>query len=166
MWMGGVSEFAKVAALASTRGVSLVPHGSGPFGYFMWYVSPARRPEPPSRPPPMTRPRLSWRAPDTPPESPLSRVDEIARQAIQNSPDTHLACTRAVDLTAWDAFDPSVCGSMAFANVPMAEFLVMSEDADECVPNFGTMFVEEPLPINGYISLPAEPRASLGLLRA
>lgn len=44
---------------------------------------------------------------------------------------------------------------MAFANVPMAEFLVMSEDADECVPNFGTMFVEEPLPINGYISLPA-----------
>ena len=81
MWMGGVTEFARVAALASAKGVAIVPHGSGPFGYFM---------------------------------------------------------------------------CMAFPNVPMAEFLVMSEDADALVPNFGSMFVEEPMPVNGYVSLPTD----------
>ena len=79
--MGGVTEFARVVALASTRGVSVVPHGSGPFGYFM---------------------------------------------------------------------------AMAFPSVPMAEFLVMSENADALVPNFGDMFVEEPMPVDGYVTLPSD----------
>ena len=62
---------------------------------------------------------------------------------------------------------------MAFANVPMAEFLVMSEDADALVPNFGSMFVEEPMPQDGYISLPVDKpgwglelnKKALGLVR-
>ena len=78
--MGGVTEFARVVALATAKGVAVVPHGSGPFGYFM---------------------------------------------------------------------------CMAFPSVPMAEFLVMSEQADTLAPNFGTMFVEEPMPVDGYVSLPA-----------
>ena len=41
MWMGGVTEFARVVALAATRGVSVVPHGSGPFGYFMCMAFPS-----------------------------------------------------------------------------------------------------------------------------
>jgi hypothetical protein len=35
MWMGGVSEFVKVVALASACGVPVVPHGCGVYGYFM-----------------------------------------------------------------------------------------------------------------------------------
>ena len=79
MWMGGVTEFARVAALASARGVAVVPHGSGPFGYFM---------------------------------------------------------------------------CMAFPTIPLAEFMIMSEQADRIEPNFGSMFLDEPLPERGYISLP------------
>ena len=62
---------------------------------------------------------------------------------------------------------------MAFPSVPMAEFLVMSEDADALVPNFGSMFVEEPMPQNGYVSLPTNKpgwglelnKKALGLMR-
>jgi L-rhamnonate dehydratase len=79
MWMGGPTEFARVAALASAHGVAIVPHGCGVYGYFM---------------------------------------------------------------------------AMAFPNIPLCEFMMMSETADEILPNFGDMFVEEPLPENGYISLP------------
>ena len=81
MWMGGPTEFARVAALASAHGVAIVPHGCGVYGYFM---------------------------------------------------------------------------AMAFTNIPLCEFMMMSETADEILPNFGDMFVEEPLPENGYISLPAD----------
>ena len=35
MWMGGVSEFVKVVALASACGVPVVPHGCGVYGYYM-----------------------------------------------------------------------------------------------------------------------------------
>ena len=38
MWMGGPTEFARVAALASARGVACVPHGCGVYGYFMAMV--------------------------------------------------------------------------------------------------------------------------------
>ena len=46
--------------------------------------------------------------------------------------------------------------AMAFPSVPMAEFLVMSERADTLEPNFGTMFVDEPMPVDGYVALPAD----------
>ncbi len=35
MWMGGPTEFARVAALARARSVDLVPHGCGVYGYYM-----------------------------------------------------------------------------------------------------------------------------------
>ena len=79
MWMGGPTEFARVAALASARGVACVPHGCGVYGYFM---------------------------------------------------------------------------AMAFPSISLAEFMIMSENADSIEPNFGDMFVEEPLPVDGYITLP------------
>ena len=55
----------------------------------------------------------------------------------------------------------------------MAEFLVMSEDADELEPNFGSMFIEEPMPVGGYVSLPSDKpgwglelnKPALGLIR-
>ena len=79
MWMGGVTEFARVVALASARGVAVVPHGCGVYGYFM---------------------------------------------------------------------------CMAFPSIPLAEFMMMSEQADVIEPNFGSMFIDEPLPERGYITLP------------
>lgn len=42
----------------------------------------------------------------------------------------------------------------AFTNCPMAEFLMMSPAADQIVPIFGDIFVEEPLPQDGYLALP------------
>ncbi len=42
----------------------------------------------------------------------------------------------------------------AFTNCPMAEFLMMSPAADQIVPIFGDIFVEEPLPQDGYLMLP------------
>ena len=35
MWMGGPTEFARVAALANAQGVQVVPHGCGVYGYYM-----------------------------------------------------------------------------------------------------------------------------------
>jgi len=48
---------------------------------------------------------------------------------------------------------------LQFANVncPMAEFLIMSPNADEIVPLFGKTFKDEPLPKNGYIELSNKP---------
>lgn len=80
MWCGGPSEFAKIAALASARGVQIIPHGCGVYGYHM---------------------------------------------------------------------------AMAFPNVPCAEYLVMSEDADGPAPAFGDLFVDEPTPKDGYVTLDA-----------
>jgi len=45
----------------------------------------------------------------------------------------------------------------ANTNCPMAEFLIMSPDADKIVPLFGNLFKEEPLPKNGYIDVPNKP---------
>ena len=45
----------------------------------------------------------------------------------------------------------------AFSNCPMAEFLMMSPAADQIVPIFGDIFVEEPLPQDGYLILPDKP---------
>jgi L-rhamnonate dehydratase len=45
----------------------------------------------------------------------------------------------------------------AFTNCPLAEFLVMSPQADRLVPLFGGLFKNEPLPENGYLGLPEAP---------
>lgn len=90
MWMGGPTEFLRVAALASSHSVDLVPHGCGVYGYYM---------------------------------------------------------------------------AMALGQVSMAEFMMMSERADRIEPNFGTMFLHEPLPENGYITLPDTPGFGLELNR-
>ena len=97
MWMGGPTEFARVAAAASAQDVAVVPHGCGVYGYYM---------------------------------------------------------------------------AMAFEEITLAEFMMMSEQADTIEPNFGAMFVSEPLPEAGYITLPDSPgfglelnREALGLVR-
>ena len=54
----------------------------------------------------------------------------------------------------------------AFTNCPMAEFLMMSPAADEIVPIFGDMFLDEPLPENGYLTLPDKPGWGVELNRA
>jgi len=46
---------------------------------------------------------------------------------------------------------------LANPNCPMAEFLMMSPKADTIVPGFGNLFVDEPLPNNGYLDLPDKP---------
>ena len=45
----------------------------------------------------------------------------------------------------------------AFSNCPMAEFLMMSPAADEMAPIFGDIFIDEPLPQDGYMDLPEKP---------
>ena len=58
---------------------------------------------------------------------------------------------------------PHGCGvygyymAMAFEHINLAEFLMMSEKADTIEPNFGTLFLNEPLPEAGYITLPDTP---------
>ena len=54
----------------------------------------------------------------------------------------------------------------AFTNCPMAEFLMMSPAADEIVPIFGDMFVDEPLPEDGYLTLSDKPGWGVELNRA
>ena len=45
----------------------------------------------------------------------------------------------------------------AFSNCPMAEFLMMSPAADEIVPVFGDIFLNEPLPNDGFLQLSDAP---------
>jgi len=90
MWMGGPTEFLRIAALASAHSVDVVPHGCGTYGYYM---------------------------------------------------------------------------AAALDHVPLAEFMMMNERADRIEPNFGTMFLNEPLPENGYIALPDTPGFGLELNR-
>jgi L-rhamnonate dehydratase len=45
----------------------------------------------------------------------------------------------------------------AFTNCPIAEFLVMSPQADRIVPLFGDLFINEPLPKDGYLDLTDAP---------
>ena len=45
----------------------------------------------------------------------------------------------------------------AFTNCPIAEFLVMSPAADQIVPLFGELFLNEPLPSDGYVELSDAP---------
>eukprot|EP01104_Vermistella_antarctica_P012473 TRINITY_DN3620_c0_g1_i1.p1 TRINITY_DN3620_c0_g1~~TRINITY_DN3620_c0_g1_i1.p1 ORF type:complete len:473 (-),score=112.56 TRINITY_DN3620_c0_g1_i1:16-1317(-) len=45
----------------------------------------------------------------------------------------------------------------AFTSCPMQEFLNMSPNADKIVPMFGQLFIDEPLPKDGYMDLPDLP---------
>ena len=45
----------------------------------------------------------------------------------------------------------------AFTNCPLAEFLMMSPEADQMVPIFGELFKNEPLPEDGYLDLTDAP---------
>lgn len=53
----------------------------------------------------------------------------------------------------------------AFPNCPMAEYLVLSPQADTIVPLFGNTFLDEPLPANGYILLSDKPGFGVTLNR-
>jgi len=46
---------------------------------------------------------------------------------------------------------------LANTNCPMAEFLIMSPNADKIVPLFGNLFKDEPLPSGGYIDITDKP---------
>ena len=69
------------------------------------------------------------------------------------------------------ALVPHGCGvygyymAMSFGHISVAEFLMMSEKADTIEPNFGSMFKNEPLPRNGYITLSDAPGFGLELNR-
>ena len=64
---------------------------------------------------------------------------------------------------------PHGCGvygyymAMAFGHINCCEFMMMSEQADSIEPNFGSVFLEEPLPEDGYIALPDTPGFGLEL---
>ena len=66
---------------------------------------------------------------------------------------------------------PHGCGvygyymAMAFEQINLAEFMMMSAKADTIEPNFGTVFISEPLPDRGYITLPDTPGFGLELNR-
>jgi len=55
---------------------------------------------------------------------------------------------------------------IAYPSCPMAEFLVMSPNADEIVSYFGNMFTDEPLPKDGFVDLdPKKPGFGVTLNR-
>ena len=45
----------------------------------------------------------------------------------------------------------------AFQNCPMGELINLSPESDKIVPLFGNLFLDEPLPENGYVSLSNKP---------
>ncbi len=49
---------------------------------------------------------------------------------------------------------------------PFVEFLVMSPKGDALAPTFGSLFNEEPLPVNGQITVPERPGFGLDLNRS
>jgi L-rhamnonate dehydratase len=55
---------------------------------------------------------------------------------------------------------------IAFPSCPLAEFLIMSPQADRVVPFFGNLFTDEPLPHDGYVDLsPSKPGFGVTLNR-
>jgi len=82
-------------------------------------------------------------------------------------------CRRVVALAS--AFDVPVIphGSsvysfhlqFAFPSCPIAECLIMSPKADHVVPYFGNLFLDEPLPKDGYIELSDKPGFGVTLNR-
>jgi L-rhamnonate dehydratase len=53
----------------------------------------------------------------------------------------------------------------AFRNCPMAEFLNLSPKSDKIIPYFGNVFLDEPLPKDGFIDLPDRPGFGVTLNR-
>lgn len=45
----------------------------------------------------------------------------------------------------------------AFINCPVGELIILAPDADRVWPLFGSLFTDEPLPVNGYITLTDKP---------
>jgi L-rhamnonate dehydratase len=45
----------------------------------------------------------------------------------------------------------------AFHNCPMGELIILAPDADKVWPLFGELFTDEPLPVDGYITLSDKP---------
>ncbi len=66
---------------------------------------------------------------------------------------------------------PHGCGvygyymAMAFDDIRLAEFMMMSDQADQIEANFGKMFKSEPLPERGYIEITTTPGFVLELNR-
>lgn len=54
---------------------------------------------------------------------------------------------------------------ICFPSCPLAEFLVMSPEADKIVSFFGKLFKDEPLPVDGYVSLTDKPGFGVELNR-
>merc|ERR1712130_1025286 len=55
---------------------------------------------------------------------------------------------------------------IAYPSCPLAEFLIMSPKADKIVPYFGDLFIDEPLPKDGYVTLdPKKPGFGITLNR-
>ena len=54
---------------------------------------------------------------------------------------------------------------ICFPSCPLAEFLVMSPEADEIVSYFGKLFKDEPLPKDGYVELSNKPGFGVELNR-
>lgn len=53
----------------------------------------------------------------------------------------------------------------AFTNCPVAEYINLSPKADKIVPYFGGLFLDEPLPADGFIDLPDRPGFGVTLKR-
>jgi len=53
----------------------------------------------------------------------------------------------------------------AFHNCPIAELINLSPGADKIVPYFGSLFLDEPLPKDGFIDLPDRPGFGVTLNR-
>ena len=45
----------------------------------------------------------------------------------------------------------------AFVNCPVGELIILAPDADRIWPLFGSLFTDEPLPVDGYITLADKP---------
>lgn len=85
-WMGGITEARRVIAMASSKDILVIPHGSSVYSYHLQY---------------------------------------------------------------------------AFTNCPLAEYIILSPNADVIIPYFGGIFKDEPLPQQGFVDLPQ--RSGFGL---
>ena len=54
---------------------------------------------------------------------------------------------------------------VSFPNTPFAEFLMLSPKGDKATPQFGSLFINEPLPENGQLYLSDEPGFGIELNR-
>ena len=55
---------------------------------------------------------------------------------------------------------------ITYPECPIGECLIMSAKGDEAVPYFGNLFTDEPVAVNGYVTLPNKPGFGVTLNRA